>query len=109
MTTRKQCQLKYAIDCIKKNNTRSYVVEHRGFMYNDQHNMLNYNEKNLVIPPLILHHGYLVLLRGVKEISRRRLNYTSTNVGICKSLVNLIPVRIFNILSLKLSETILGD
>lgn len=50
LTTRKQCQLKYAIDCIK-NNTRSYVVEHRGFMYNDQHNMLNYNEKNCVIPP----------------------------------------------------------
>ena len=77
-------------------------------MYNDQHNMLNYNEKNLVIPPYFASwlSGFI---EGVKEICRRRLNYTSTNVGICKSLVNLIPVRIFNILSLKLSETILGD
>ena len=48
MTTRKQCQLKFAIKCIE-NNTRSFVVENRDFMYDDQHNMLNYNDKNFVI------------------------------------------------------------
>lgn len=49
LTTRKQCQLKFAIKCIE-NNTRSFVVENRDFMYDDQHNMLNYNDKNFVIP-----------------------------------------------------------
>jgi len=49
LTTRKQCQLKFAKKCIE-NNTRSFVVENRGFMYVDQHNMLNYNDNNFVIP-----------------------------------------------------------
>lgn len=49
LTTRKQCQLEFAIKCIK-NNTRSFVVENRDFMYENQHNMLNYNDKNFVIP-----------------------------------------------------------
>jgi hypothetical protein len=49
LTTRKQCQLKFAIKCIE-HNTRSFVVENRDFMYDDQHNMLNYNDKNFVIP-----------------------------------------------------------
>ena len=49
LTTRKQCQLKFAIKCIE-NNTRSFVVENRDFMYENQHNMLNYNDKNFVIP-----------------------------------------------------------
>lgn len=49
LTTRKQCQLKFAIKCIE-NGTKDFIVENRNFMYQDQHNMLNYNEKNFVIP-----------------------------------------------------------
>lgn len=49
LTTRKQCQLEFAVKCIE-NNTRSFVVENRDFMYENQHNMLNYNDKNFVIP-----------------------------------------------------------
>jgi hypothetical protein len=49
LTTRKQCQLKFAIKCVE-NNTRDYVVENRDFMYNNQDNMLSYNDKNFVAP-----------------------------------------------------------
>jgi hypothetical protein len=49
LTTRKQCQLKFATRCLE-NNTRGFVVENRNFMYDDQHNMLaNYSE-NFSIP-----------------------------------------------------------
>lgn len=53
MTTRKQCQLKFAIKCVE-NGTRDFVVENRDFMYKDQGNMLSYNDKNFVgrkLPP----------------------------------------------------------
>jgi len=49
LTTRKQCQLKFAIKCLE-NGTKDFVVENRNFMYKDQQNMLNYNENNFFIP-----------------------------------------------------------
>ena len=50
LTTRKQCQLKFAIKC-QDNNTRSFLVENREFMYLDQDNLLNYNNNNFLLPP----------------------------------------------------------
>jgi hypothetical protein len=35
--------------CIE-NGTKDFVVENRDFMYRDQHNMLEYNKSNFVIP-----------------------------------------------------------
>ena len=49
LTTRKQCQLKFATKCIE-NGTRDFVVENREFMYVDQDKMLKYNDKNFVLP-----------------------------------------------------------
>jgi hypothetical protein len=49
LTTRKQCQLKFAISCVE-NGTRNFVVENRAFMYVDQDKMLEYNDINFVIP-----------------------------------------------------------
>lgn len=49
LTTRKQCQLKFATECFK-NNTRSYVVENRTFMYDNQRDMINFNNKCFQIP-----------------------------------------------------------
>lgn len=72
-------------------------------MYVDQHNMLTIMIIILLFP-LILHLGYLVLLR-LKDI----LGHILTSVGICQFIIDLISDRIlFNILSLKPSEIILG-
>lgn len=49
LTTRKQCQLKFAVKCIE-NNTRSFVVENRAFMYHSQKDMIDYNDKNFAVP-----------------------------------------------------------
>lgn len=49
LTTRKQCQLKFAAKCIE-NGTKDFVVENRDFMYRDQPNMLDYYENNFVVP-----------------------------------------------------------
>lgn len=49
LTTRKQCQLKFATKCIE-NGTKDFVVENKNFMYKDQNNMLKYYENNFVIP-----------------------------------------------------------
>lgn len=49
LTTRKQCQLKFATKCIE-NGTKDFVVENRKFMYKYQEDMLNYNENNWAIP-----------------------------------------------------------
>lgn len=49
LTTRKQCQLKFAAKCIK-NFPKDFVVENRDFMYKDQNSMLDYYENNFVIP-----------------------------------------------------------
>jgi hypothetical protein len=49
LTTRKQCQLKFAAKCIE-NGTKDFAVENRDFMYNDQPNMIEYNENNFLIP-----------------------------------------------------------
>ena len=49
LTTRKQCQLKFAIDCIE-NGTQDYVRKNKELLYKNQQDMLNYNENNFVIP-----------------------------------------------------------
>lgn len=49
LTTRKQCQLKFAAKCIK-NFPKDFVVENRDFLYKDQNSMLDYYENNFVIP-----------------------------------------------------------
>lgn len=49
LTTRKQCQLKFATKCLN-NGTKDFVVENRDFMYKDQENLLNFNKDNFVIP-----------------------------------------------------------
>lgn len=49
LTTRKQCQLKFAINCIE-NGTKEFIVENRAFMYKDQDSMLKYNENNFIVP-----------------------------------------------------------
>lgn len=49
LTTRKQCQLKFAEKCME-NGTKDFVVENKDFMYKDQQSMLDYNENNFVIP-----------------------------------------------------------
>lgn len=49
LTTRKQCQLKFAERSIKE-GTKEFVEKNRDLMYKDQSDMLNYNEKNFVIP-----------------------------------------------------------
>ena len=49
LTTRKQCQLKFATKCIE-NGTKDFVVENRDFMYKDQPNMLEYNDNNFILP-----------------------------------------------------------
>jgi hypothetical protein len=68
-------------------------------MYVDQHNMLNYNDNNFVIPSY-----FASWVSRLKEI----LGHILTSVGICKFIIDLISDRIFNILSLKPSEIILG-
>jgi hypothetical protein len=73
-------------------------------MYVDQHNMLNYNDNNFVIPSYFA--SWVSGFMRLKDI----LGHILTSVGICKFIkkIDLISDRIFNILSLKPSEIILG-
>ena len=41
LTTRKQCQLEFAVKCIES-GTKDFIVENRNFMYQDQPNKLNH-------------------------------------------------------------------
>lgn len=49
LTSRKQCQLKFAIKCIE-NGTKDFVVENRDFMYQDQKGIIDYNNQNFTTP-----------------------------------------------------------
>lgn len=49
LTSRKQCQLKFAIKCIE-NGTKDFIVENRDFMYQDQKNIIKYSNKNFILP-----------------------------------------------------------
>lgn len=49
LTTRKQCQLKFAEQCLEY-GTRDFFLENKEFMYKEQPNMISYNENNFVIP-----------------------------------------------------------
>ena len=49
LTTRKQCQLEFAIKCID-NGTKDFIVENRDFMYQNQQNKLNLFKINFITP-----------------------------------------------------------
>ena len=85
LTTRKQCQLKFATKCIE-NGTKDFVVENRDFMYKDQPNMIEYNENNFILPPYFLAwlSGFLEAEGNFRFLSDKRRNMEITcrfNVG----------------------------
>lgn len=49
LTSCKQCQLKFAIKCIE-NGTKDFMVENKDLMYQDQEDIINYNNKNFIAP-----------------------------------------------------------
>ena len=85
LTTRKQCQLKFATKCIE-NGTKDFVVENRDFMYKDQPNMIEYNENNFILPPYFPAwlSGFLEAEGNFRFLSDKRRNMEITgrfNVG----------------------------